>query len=542
TVSDKLFVSNVVYASIGNGGGVAPFTSISAGKDGRPNLQGVYNANVKSPNGQASNFLHANMNNHRWYGFISGLDYRATDRTTISAGIDGRTYKGEHYREVYDLLGASYAVNTAFSRNMNINPDIQQLKEGDKISFNNDGFVRYVGGFLMTEYKTNVVSAFISGTLSTTNYKRKDYFLPKIFDINGQQVPVGFYTNPTALRNERRPVDNVLYTQSDYMLSGSDTVRLNQNTPVTIGSGSNARQYQQVSGEGKLKESDWVNFTGYTLKGGLNYNLNEYNNIFFNLGYISKAPFFNNVFNTTSGDQYQDVRNEGVASFEIGYGINRGNFKANLNAYHTTWYNRSQSRTTPNEDTEEFGITDVQYILTGLDARHVGVELELAQEISRKITLNAAISLGDWRWNGTGFVRRLTVAGQFLSEGGFNADKVHVGGSAQNQFMVGVRYEPIPGLYIRPTYLMFAKNYADFSPQDMNPNETPQDAFRLPTSRNIDIHSGYTWNFYKDLKLTLNGSLLNVLNEHYITDAPTRANINQFDPNSIEVFFNRGRT
>ena len=38
-------------------------------------------------------------------------------------------------------------------------------------------------------------------------------------------------------------------------------------------------------------ESETVNFIGYTVKGGANYNLNEYHNVFANVGYISRAPF-----------------------------------------------------------------------------------------------------------------------------------------------------------------------------------------------------------------------------------------------------------
>ena len=39
-------------------------------------------------------------------------------------------------------------------------------------------------------------------------------------------------------------------------------------------------------------ESEHVNFIGYTVKGGANYNINEKHNVFANLGYISRAPFF----------------------------------------------------------------------------------------------------------------------------------------------------------------------------------------------------------------------------------------------------------
>ena len=181
------------------------------------------------------------------------------------------------------------------------------------------------------------------------------------------------------------------------------------------------------------------------------------------------------------------------------------------------------------------------YNISGMDARHVGIELDIAQEISRKLELNAAISLGDWRWNSAGTAEVFNENNEQLPSVTFNAKGVHVGGSAQNQFMFGLRYEPIKGLYIRPTYLLFAKNYANFEPDNLK-QDRPQDSFRLPTSRNLDIHSGYSFQVYKDYKLTVNASVLNVLNEFYIQDARPGINGDQFDPNDIEVFFNRGRT
>ena len=39
-------------------------------------------------------------------------------------------------------------------------------------------------------------------------------------------------------------------------------------------------------------KSDKVSFLGFTAKGGANYNITENHNVFFNLGYISRAPKF----------------------------------------------------------------------------------------------------------------------------------------------------------------------------------------------------------------------------------------------------------
>ena len=39
-------------------------------------------------------------------------------------------------------------------------------------------------------------------------------------------------------------------------------------------------------------KSETVNYIGYTAKVGANYNIDDYHNVFFNTGIISRAPFF----------------------------------------------------------------------------------------------------------------------------------------------------------------------------------------------------------------------------------------------------------
>ena len=55
----------------------------------------------------------------------------------------------------------------------------------------------------------------------------------------------------------------------------------------------------------------------FTVKGGVNYNLSERSNVFANMGYLSKAPRFNNVF-YYENVEFLDPRNENVLAFELG--------------------------------------------------------------------------------------------------------------------------------------------------------------------------------------------------------------------------------
>ncbi len=110
-------------------------------------------------------------NSHDWYGLLSSLNMDVAD-FKITAGIDGRYYRGYHYTEIDDLLGGAY-----FLDNKNINRDPSTpLHKGDKISYYNLTDVMWEGIFAQAEYVKNNMSAFLSIAGSNTGYKRTDYF------------------------------------------------------------------------------------------------------------------------------------------------------------------------------------------------------------------------------------------------------------------------------------------------------------------------------------------------------------------------------
>ena len=475
-VSNKLFVSTVLYASYGNGGGTASVGSPgTSATDGQINFQSVYDANYsKTPDATGdrltTSFLRNSVNSHRWYGAVLGADYALTDKVTLSAGVDGRSYYGIHYQSVRDLLGGTYV--TGFK---NDTGDLTaRLRVGDKYNRNYDGRTRWLGGYGQAEYKSPLLSAVVSATVSQISYQRIDY------------------------------------------IEGNSTL----NTPRT---------------------SDWRDIVGYSVKAGANYNLTEHDNVFVNAGYNAKVPFFDFVFDFTTGTPLPKVSTEGISSFEVGYGISYPSLKATLNAYYTYWANKSSNTTSQSTGTLIYNN------LRNINARHAGVELSVAQDISRRLTLNSAISLGDWRWAGQGLLNQSDDNNQAVGipDQPVYLDGVHVGDAAQNQFQLGLRYEPFTGFYVRPSFLLFTKYYASFNPENLRAEEQRSDSYRVPTSRNFDLHLGYDLPgsvFRNKVRVGLKGSILNVLNEFYITDVPVNGTTIPTNPSTLTAFFNRGRT
>src|SRR5699024_5148432 len=49
--------------------------------------------------------LRSSVNNHQWYGLVSNLNYEINDNWSLNTGLDVRSYTGTHYRRLSNLLG-----------------------------------------------------------------------------------------------------------------------------------------------------------------------------------------------------------------------------------------------------------------------------------------------------------------------------------------------------------------------------------------------------------------------------------------------------
>ncbi len=274
-----------------------------------------------------------------------------------------------------------------------------------------------------------------------------------------------------------------------------------------------------------------VNIPGFTAKTGLNWNFTDRMNVFFNTGYLNKAPGFNNVFDSRSSAQYDNFVNEEIIAVELGYGFANSRFALNANAYNTVWLNKPLTTTVPSPTNEE---ERVPANVSGLKAIHRGVELDFAYEIvPKKIKWEGLASVGDWTWQTDS--ASLSVEGQDIA---FSANGVHVGDAAQLQFGSSLRFEPFKGANITFKGTYFGKNFADFSPDRLTGMNADRESWQLPSYTLFDIHAGYRFKLGEKLRAKWGASLLNVTDLNYISDASTRSG---FDLDQVEVFFGTGR-
>ncbi len=177
-ISEKSFLSTSAYLSFGRGGGSGilgqGFYKYNVNKTatGWYDWNQSVDANVANGEDGAEQILRNSVNSHNWMGILSTLNHELSENLQLIAGVDFRKYKGIHYREVRDLLGASHWDDSY--RGYKSGNSFAQV--GDKIDYYNDGFVSYSGAFAQLEYSKDNFSSFVAASASNTWYRRVDYF------------------------------------------------------------------------------------------------------------------------------------------------------------------------------------------------------------------------------------------------------------------------------------------------------------------------------------------------------------------------------
>ncbi len=528
-VTDKLFISTTLYLSIGTGGGTRLRESppkIGQRETPQIDMQRYYDYNYKNyitnlGGRKATQVILSSVNNHHWYGVISSADYQISQNLNLSGGIDLRNYTGEHYQEIFDLMGGDF-----FIYESGITPKEGEYypittrfrKVGDKLNYYNDGKVKWGGIFSQLEYTTPEYSWFVSGSLSQTTYQRIDYFAP-------------YYYQDTI---------KVVFR---YLLSSEDQTRYYPQ--INLG-GNNYQTIDLADAVQKNKYSPIKKYPGYTLKAGFNYNITERINAFINAGTLSKAPRFNNVFPNINQPS-KNAKNEEVYALELGSNYSAPIFSCNLNTYYTYWNNKPLDKLEKREDPET---NETFYLnLNGISARHMGIEFDFAFKPIKELEIQGLISLGDWIYNSAdSAVFRNENTGTVLGAPVvYDSRGVHVGDAAQTQLGGSVRYNIIRGLYIQLRGTYFARYYSDFAPSTLTGNNKQRESWKIPPYTLFDMTANYNFKITNKLNGGITLNILNIFDKIYITDAQNNStnleyqSFNNFDAHSAEVFFGMGR-
>jgi len=411
-ITDKTELSTVAYASWGRGGGTGPRGNgriRTEDPDGDGPLYGQIDypaieennalvgigGDYGAPNG-AGYIRRGSMNNHAWYGLVSNLNHDFSENFSANVGIDMRFYKGDHFRQVVDFYGLSGWSNDS----------------GDS--------------------------------------QPDDYVVTESFDA----------TPWAALFNFADEKDRIAYDNSENINYQGVFGQLEYATDKFSIFAQGAFSNQSYEREDRFHPatSEKTNKTGYNIKGGVSYHLNEDNLIFLNGGYYSRQPYLDNIFVQNSGHITEllspEVDNETITSFEAGYHFKMGRrFKANFNAYVTDWDNRTLSSTgvddngTPDDDTDDIFLTILQ---RRVRQYHSGAELDAKYRATDWLSFEGFISAGSWYYKGKSDVSIYNSdTNELISQtDGVNRDGIKVSTAPQFTTGIGFNAKIINGLSV----------------------------------------------------------------------------------------------
>ena len=160
--------TNTPALSIGYPSGVVGESVYTTG-DNFLDFDRVIAENDTAVNG-SSLVMSLGYNSHDWYGVVSSLNSKVGD-VNVTGGVDARYYKGYHYYEIDDLMGADFFVYDDGNPNRDVTTP---LYKGDRYGKNYFGEIMWAGGFLQGEYTGETFSGFLSASVSESMYRRTD--------------------------------------------------------------------------------------------------------------------------------------------------------------------------------------------------------------------------------------------------------------------------------------------------------------------------------------------------------------------------------
>ena len=440
-----------------------------------------------------------NRNYHNWVGLVSTYDKTWFDCLELTAGVDVRWYQGIHQAVISDLFGGSFYIDATRG---------SVLPENNPNALDPNWVTEKlgVGDIAYRDYTGTIVQEGVFGSLE---YHKNN---------------LSAFVNASLSFNHNWRTDRFYYNN--------------------------------------VTARDSVLRIGGTIKGGINYKFAKYHNVFLNAGFISRAPKYQAIYMSvsTSNAINNEARNEKIASVEVGYGFENQYAAIHVNGYFTEWMDKTMTKYGNLSDPDQ---TQYYMNMTGVNARHMGIEFEAKARPTKWLELSAMVSLGNWQWDSDSVIGRaydehgfaMTADGKRTTPGApdqawavINMKGIHVGGQAQTTANFGVLFKPFKGFRIGAEYTLYDRNYSYYSFSGSNLTLGKKmnivEPYRCPLGGALDLRASYSFDL-GPLRATLRGNVTNVLNQYYIEKAwsanTATQTVSENTKDNIYFFYNKGR-
>ena len=356
------------------------------------------------------------------YNFAAQLNHIFRGGSKLTAGVRARVNRTEYYSTVKDLLGGDYWLDVdkfaerdfgsntlAYQNNMAYYREhghAQAVKEGEKYGYDYYAHVRQGQLWAMYEIAAGGFTANIGGEVGFSSLWREGLWEKGLF--------------------------------------------LNENAGDNRGMTS-------------LGNSDKVNNLTYKVKANLSYRFSGAHSIEANATIMQNAPMFNNSFVSarTRNQITPGLSPERIYGFDVSYNLNTPWVRARLSAYYTQMMD--QSKVISFYDDTQGSFTN--FAMSGIDKRYMGVELGLSVPIAWGLSLQGAVSLGDYIYTSNPeFTQMIDNSATDIVKSTVNWKGMKVESTPQTAINVGLNFRGPNNWYASVDFNYYDRLYLSMNP------------------------------------------------------------------------------
>lgn len=333
----------------------------------------LYNVNYLQEDGRSKYIQENRHTDQRDLNLAMNFRTRPLDFLSVNAGLFARLNNTHYYKTVEDLLGGKFFVNVDNfaerdfgSQEWRLQNDLdyylenkkaEAVSEGGKYGYDYAAQTRNVGGWFDSQVTFGNFSATLGARLSYDTYWRVGYNRKGLFpglqengepfkDLEGNEIPVTYETDGT----------------------------------VTTSKG----------------KSTYKHFYTWSVKAGASYVFGGNMRVSGHVGYYTDAPRFNQVFLSprTRNSIVDNVTPQKTFSSDINWQYNGNGINARVTAYYTTIKDQCKVMSAFDDLQNTFS----NFAITGIDQRHMGIELgfKVPTYFVPNLSVQGALSLGEY--------------------------------------------------------------------------------------------------------------------------------------------------
>ena len=411
------------------------------------NVDGISGNNVS---GHRSRYIvEDRIINTQRLNFNSVLNTRVGEFLNVTAGVSYQSQRNRYYKKVDDLLGGDFYVNL----NQFAERDFSSSSGANQFDIDRPNRILKVGDRFGYDYSLNIqrAAAWLQGVFQFAHW---DFF------VSGQASQTRFY--------REGHVRNGIFPNDSY-------------------------------GKGTINS-----FFNYAAKAGITYKLNGRNYFFVNGAYLTRAPYFENIYISprTRNAQQDNLVSEEILSSEAAYVLNAPKLKVKLGGYYTQFRHGMDVMIFYHDFYQNF----VNYAINGINRLHFGGEVGVEAKLSSTWTLNAAASVGRYYFDsGQKAVITVDNSASELGRDLIYAQNFRVPSTPMEAYSLGINYRSPKFWFVTLTGSYFDQSYLSMNPlrrtwealQYLTPGSAQYksvfDQQKFDAQYTVDFFGGYSW-------------------------------------------------